>query len=81
MGHTLAGVAGIEPTHQGVKVPCLTSWLYPTIPLCKKIGEPAEIRTLDTRLRRPLLYPAELRAHTIGGADYENRTHAISLEG
>ena len=30
-----------------------------------KNGEPAEIRTLDTRLRRPMLYPAELRAHTI----------------
>ena len=26
----------------------------------KKIGEPTGIRTPDTRLRRPLLYPAEL---------------------
>ena len=25
-----------------------------------KIGEPTGIRTPDTRLRRPLLYPAEL---------------------
>ena len=23
------GVAGFEPTHEGVKVPCLTAWLYP----------------------------------------------------
>ena len=37
----------------------LAPWLYPL----KKIGEPVEIRTLDTRLRRPLLYPAELQAH------------------
>ena len=36
----------------------LAPWLYPL----KKIGEPVEIRTLDTRLRRPLLYPAELQA-------------------
>ena len=27
-------------------------------------GEPVGIRTLDTRLRRPLLYPAELWTHT-----------------
>ena len=27
-------------------------------------GTPAGIRTLDLRLRRPLLYPAELQAHT-----------------
>ena len=36
----------------------------PLLSLFYKIGEPAEIRTPDTRLRRPLLYPAELRAHT-----------------
>ena len=30
----------------------------------KKIGAPAGIRTRDLRLRRPLLYPAELQAHT-----------------
>ena len=23
------GVDGFEPTHEGVKVPCLTAWLYP----------------------------------------------------
>ena len=31
----------------------------------KKIGAPAGIRTRDLRLRRPLLYPAELQAHTV----------------
>ena len=25
----VTGVAGFEPTHEGVKVPCLTAWLYP----------------------------------------------------
>ena len=38
-----------------------------------------EIRTLDLRLRRPLLYPAELPTHV--GAGDGNRTHAASLEG
>ena len=27
----MARVAGFEPTHQGVKVPCLTAWLHPYI--------------------------------------------------
>ena len=27
--HLRTGVAGFEPTHEGVKVPCLTAWLYP----------------------------------------------------
>ena len=52
-------------------------------------GAPGETRTPDTRLRRPLLYPAELRARkhfhcallkAIGAGD-GNRTHATSLEG
>ena len=25
----MAGVAGLEPTNAGVKVPCLTAWLHP----------------------------------------------------
>ena len=25
----VAGAAGFEPTHNGVKVRCLTAWLYP----------------------------------------------------
>ena len=57
----MAGVAGLEPTHDGVKVRCLTAWLYPIV--CKKNGEPTGIRTPDTRLRRPLLYPTELWTH------------------
>ena len=49
------------------------------------VGAPEEIRTPDTRLRRPLLYPTELQAHSIrpanSGAGDGNRTHAASLEG
>ena len=79
---TVAGVAGLEPTNDGVKVRCLATWLYPNVILLN--GEPIGIRTQGTRLRRPLLYPAELWARTKfekNGADDENRTHAISLEG
>ena len=43
-------------------------------------GAPEEIRTPDTRLRRPLLYPTELQAQIFGAGD-GNRTHAASLEG
>ena len=67
MGH-MAGVAGLEPTNDRVKVCCLTAWLYPIKQdsrqtVVKKIGEPTGIRTPDTRLRRPLLYPTELWTH------------------
>ena len=49
-------------------------------------GAPEEIRTPDTRLRRPLLYPTELQAQIwvtreYNGAGDGNRTHAASLEG
>ena len=27
----MAGLAGFEPAHDGVKVRCLTAWLYPMI--------------------------------------------------
>ena len=47
------------------------------------IGVLGGIRTLDPRLRRAMLYPAELRTHikSIYGAGDGNRTHAASLEG
>ena len=55
-------------------------------------NEPGGIRTLDLRLRRPLLYPAELQTHMqispfkgspliSGKAGDGNRTHVSSLEG
>ena len=56
----MAGVAGLEPTNDGVKVRCLHRLGYTPFSNPKKIGEPTGIRTPDTRLRRPLLYPAEL---------------------
>ena len=34
------GVAGFEPTHEGVKVPCLTAWLYPKSEMEREGFEP-----------------------------------------
>ena len=31
------GVAGFEPTRKGVKVLCLTAWLYPNSDLCNRL--------------------------------------------
>ena len=39
--------------------------LYNTLFYKKKFGAPDRIRTCDLRIRSPLLYPAELRAHMI----------------
>ena len=60
----LAGMAGLEPADEGVKVPCLTTWLHPylknhqglgslPIPDLSGVGEGA--RTLDTRNHNPVL--------------------------
>ena len=63
--------------------------LIPTVSMIKQkapsfddafcFGVPEGIRTPDRRLRRPLLYPTELRAQN--GAGEGNRTLTISLEG
>ena len=53
------------------------------------LGAPSRIRTWDTRIRSPMLYPAELKAHirysnsilSFDGAGEGNRTLATSLEG
>ena len=60
----------------------LTNCAIPTILINVLEG----IRTPDPRLRRPLLYPAELRTHGqcilgINKAGDGNRTHVSSLEG
>ena len=55
----------------------LPTWLIPNIS-----GERTGIRTPDTRLRRALLYPAELCTHIIeylNGAGNEIRTRDFNL--
>ena len=44
----LAGEAGFEPTHDGVKVRCLTAWLLPKI----KNGVGYQIRTDDLQCHK-----------------------------
>ena len=56
----MAGDAGLEPTRARVKVWCLTGLANPQL-----YGVPEGIRTPDTRLRRAMLYPAELQAHVV----------------
>ena len=55
----------------------LPTWLIPNI----KFGERTGIRTPDTRLRRALLYPAELCTHAFFGAGEGDRTLTAGLEG
>ena len=78
---------GLEPTISGTTIR-RANQLHHT-----HHTEPGGIRTLDLRLRRPLLYPAELQTHIIfpfSLVSYENsvrkagdgnRTHVSSLEG
>ena len=43
-------------------------------------GAPEEIRTPDTRLRRPLLYPPELQAHMFTAAKIRTTLKTTNLE-
>ena len=56
---------------------CLTDLANPQY----LIGERTGIRTPDTRLRRALLYPAELCTHIFIGAGEGDRTLTAGLEG
>ena len=63
MGWTM----GIEPTTAGTTTRGSTTELRPPLkphppPPQEGVGAPGRTRTCDLRLRRPLLYPAELRA-------------------
>jgi hypothetical protein len=51
---------GLEPTHAGATILCLNHLTTTAI-----YGVPTGIRTPDLRLRRPLLYPAELLAQIL----------------
>ena len=64
---------GIEPTNAGATIRCVSHFTTSTTSV------PGGTRTPDPRLRRPMLYPAELLAH-IGAGD-GNRTHVAGLEG
>ena len=48
-GIRLAEVAGFEPTHTGVKVPCLTAWRHPNM-----VGFPLKYARLGQGLHPPL---------------------------
>ena len=52
---------------------------YHRIKFCG-LNEPGGIRTLDLRLRRPLLYPAELRTHLLTFTKLANGKRVMGIE-
>ncbi len=56
----MAGEVGIEPTHDGVKVRCLTAWRLPN-----QNGGSGGNRTPDLRVMNPSLSPTELPSRMI----------------
>ena len=73
MGQSMAGDAGLEPTHARVKVWCLTDLANPQLN-----GVSGGIRTPDTRLRRPVLYPTELQTQLERKTGFEPATLALA---
>ena len=63
--YKMGRLMGFEPTHAGATILCLNH--LTTTAILYINGVPTGIRTPDTRLRRPLLYPAELWAHIWSG--------------
>ena len=61
----VAGMAGLEPADEGVKVPCLTTWLHPCVEKSIRDWDRSQsliisgvgkgTRTLDTRNHNPVL--------------------------
>ena len=56
----MAGMAGLEPASEGVKVPCLTAWLHPCIG-AEKAWTGAEAPALP-----PVLYGVGKGTRTLG---------------
>ena len=84
----LGWVKGLEPSTPGTTIRCSNQLSYThhiyilgidNIFLRRVNGTPGGTRTPGLLLRRQLLYPAELLAHT--GAGDGNRTRVPSLEG
>ncbi len=61
-------VTGIEPATSWSQTTRATNCATPRfikLSLKEEFGEPETTRTSDPRLRRPLLYPAELPVHSL----------------
>ena len=56
----MAGIAGFEPTNDGVKVHCLTAWRYP-----KSNGVDEGTRTLDNQNHNLALYQLNYVHHMV----------------
>ena len=71
----MAGVPGFEPGHDGIKIRCLTAWLYPN----KLVeGDGFEPPNPKERIYSPPRLATSLPLR-INGAGYRNRTHDLLI--
>ena len=67
----MAGIAGFEPTNNGVKVHCLTAWRYPNF------GVNDGIRTHDNQSHNLVLYQLNYVHHLVRLKGFEPLAHAL----
>ena len=70
----MVGLGGFEPTNDGVKVRCLTAWLYPY----KKMVEGSGFEPPTPALEERCSIPAELREFNIVWG-YQPHTSSVLL--
>ena len=75
----MAGMAGFEPAHDGVKVRCLTTWRHPSIGRQERNLKPRQRRGLKKRMGWMKGFEPSASRATIWRANQLRHTHHIHL--
>ena len=75
----MAGVPGFEPGHDGIKIRCLTAWLYPNMAVPTGI-EPAISCVTGRHVNRYTTGPMYLLLN-LNGDPYGIRTRVTAVKG
>ena len=75
----VAGMAGLEPADEGVKVPCLTTWLHPCVG--ERLGPEQKLRPLRLNVGWVKGFEPSTPGTTIRCSNQLSYTHHIADDG